>query len=185
MFSREINIKASDVPPGWSIEAADFVNKLLRRRSKERLGKGGINELKEHSWLRGIQWKDIYRKEVFTPYVPGVGDNFDKAYCNKVDVVDKLKYDYFLSKINNLKLFKKYYFNYYLDNQDICFLHDNLAYKFTNVHEEGYDMTLGRNIRNSLAVMTTHMHKSGVNNGNLSHTFNMDVSNLTLRKLKS
>jgi hypothetical protein len=27
-MSKEINIKVSDVPPGWSIEAADFINKV-------------------------------------------------------------------------------------------------------------------------------------------------------------
>lgn len=28
MFTKEINIKVTDVPQGWSIEAADFVNKV-------------------------------------------------------------------------------------------------------------------------------------------------------------
>jgi len=28
MMTKDINIKISDVPEGWSIEAADFVNKV-------------------------------------------------------------------------------------------------------------------------------------------------------------
>ena len=82
MFSKEINIKASDVPPGWSLEAADFINKLLKKKTKERLGKGGIIELKDHSWLKGIQWQDIYKKEVYTPFIPPNGENYDANYCN-------------------------------------------------------------------------------------------------------
>jgi hypothetical protein len=29
MFSKDINIKSSDIPNGWSIEAADFINKVI------------------------------------------------------------------------------------------------------------------------------------------------------------
>lgn len=28
MFSKEINIKQSDIPEGWSTEAADLINKV-------------------------------------------------------------------------------------------------------------------------------------------------------------
>ena len=29
IFSKQINLKKSDLPEGWSMEAADFINKLL------------------------------------------------------------------------------------------------------------------------------------------------------------
>lgn len=28
MFSKEINLKQSDIPEGWSVEAADLTNKV-------------------------------------------------------------------------------------------------------------------------------------------------------------
>ena len=56
--------------------------------------------MKEHAWLRGINWSDIYRKEVETPYRPREGDNFDAGYCNRIDPIEKT-YDYYLQKINN------------------------------------------------------------------------------------
>jgi len=185
MFSKEINVKASDVPPGWSLEAADFINKLLKKKSKERLGKGGIIELKDHSWLKGIQWQDIYKKEVYTPFIPPDGENYDSNYCNKVDVVDKMKYEYFLNKINNLKLFKHYYFNYYIENQEIYYEQDNVAYKFTNIHEEGSTATSGRNVHmKSFGATIINLLKSENNNLNISQSINLNNTNLTHRKLK-
>jgi hypothetical protein len=44
----------------------------LKRKPKDRLGKGGINEIKQHPWLAGIQWESIYKKEVESPFVPKV-----------------------------------------------------------------------------------------------------------------
>jgi len=35
-------IHKKDIPDGWSVEAADFANQLLKRKAIERLGWGGI-----------------------------------------------------------------------------------------------------------------------------------------------
>lgn len=77
MFSKDINLKSSDIPSGWNLEAADFINKLLKRKDRERLGKNGIHELIEHAWLKDIPWKELYNKEVNSPYVPKVKINYN------------------------------------------------------------------------------------------------------------
>jgi len=43
MMAKQTAIKKQDIPDGWSIEAADFVNKLIQRRPKARLGWGGAH----------------------------------------------------------------------------------------------------------------------------------------------
>ena len=43
MMAKQTAIKKQDIPEGWSIEAADFVNKLIQRRPKARLGWGGAH----------------------------------------------------------------------------------------------------------------------------------------------
>jgi hypothetical protein len=48
----------------------------LRRKNKERLGKNGINELKEHAWLKNIPWSELYNKELISPYIPKVFNRF-------------------------------------------------------------------------------------------------------------
>lgn len=72
ILTKEINIKVSDVPQGWSIEAADLINRLLKRRTNQRLGKNGIAEIKEHVWLKDVNWSQLYRKELASPFVPKV-----------------------------------------------------------------------------------------------------------------
>lgn len=47
---------------GWSYEALDFVNRLLRRNKESRLGFNGIEELKKHEWLKSVNWRKLGRK---------------------------------------------------------------------------------------------------------------------------
>ncbi len=56
---RQVLISKKEIPDGWSIEAADFANKLLQRKPIERLGWAGIEEIKEHPWLRYFPWNDL------------------------------------------------------------------------------------------------------------------------------
>jgi hypothetical protein len=137
MFGKEINLKSCDIPANWSLEAADFINKLLRRKSRERLGKNGVFELKDHAWLKNMQWNDLYKKELKAPYIPLEGDNFDENYCNKQEPNDKQSYDYYLHKISVENYFQNYYFDYYdVQKREAFFEIDNVNYKFVNIHEE-------------------------------------------------
>lgn len=72
ILAKEVNIKVSDVPAGWSIEAADLINRLLKRKTTVRLGKNGINEIKEHAWLKEVNWSLLYKKELESPFIPKV-----------------------------------------------------------------------------------------------------------------
>lgn len=60
VLSKQVSIKKSEIPKGWSIEAADFINKMIQRKPENRLGKTGINELKEHPWFDNFPWDDLY-----------------------------------------------------------------------------------------------------------------------------
>jgi hypothetical protein len=67
------------LPKRWSIEAADFINKvqfsitkLLIRNPLNRLGANGIEELKEHPWLRDVDWYKMSKKQIKAPYIPVV-----------------------------------------------------------------------------------------------------------------
>lgn len=72
ILSKEITIKVSEVSPGWSVEAADLINRLLKRRAIQRLGKNGIHEIKEHAWLKDFDWTKLYKKELISPFIPKV-----------------------------------------------------------------------------------------------------------------
>jgi len=44
-------VKRAEVPMGWSMEAADFINRLIQRKPLARLGVNGPDEVKNHPWL--------------------------------------------------------------------------------------------------------------------------------------
>lgn len=197
MFTKDINVKVSDVPSQWSAEAADFINKvllchnnhqLLKRKCKERLGKGSILEVKEHTWLRNVQWQEIYKKEFPAPYVPREGDNFDANYCNKQDIIDKQAYDYYLHKINSENYFNKFYMNFYdLKNKELFFELDSVQYKFTNCHDEKEEsaynkQALKSSIGSNFSTGTPRIIGNNNNATNLSMTMNLNQSQISSRR---
>lgn len=62
ILSKQAEIKPEDVPKNWSLEGADFINKMLLRNPHYRLGAGGIEEIKQHPWLRNIDWIRLQKK---------------------------------------------------------------------------------------------------------------------------
>ena len=69
MASEFVQIKKSEIK-GWSQEFVDFTNKLLEKNIDNRLGTKGINELKNHPWLKYYNWKNLYlmkEKPLFVP----------------------------------------------------------------------------------------------------------------------
>jgi hypothetical protein len=70
MFNKDVQIKKSNLPSGWSIEAADFVNKLLNRKPTNRLGFNGPSEVKNHVWLKNVDWQAIIEKRAKAPILP-------------------------------------------------------------------------------------------------------------------
>jgi len=79
ILSHQAQIKRKDIPEGWSLEAADFINKLLQRKQEERLGFNGPQEVKNHQWLRDYNWKDLFSKKLPAPFKPRKKeDNFDR-----------------------------------------------------------------------------------------------------------
>lgn len=83
ILSKQVQVKKSNIPQDWSIDAADFINKTLQRKPANRLGLRGAIEIKEHSWFKYYHWRDLYQRKMKSPFIPKKGDNFDAKYCNK------------------------------------------------------------------------------------------------------
>ena len=75
MMSKQVQLKKSQVPPGWSMDAVDFTNKLIMLRPVNRLGRNGPSELKQHAWLRDFDWKRLFTKTLNSPYKPPAVEN--------------------------------------------------------------------------------------------------------------
>lgn len=67
-MAKQTAIKKSEIPEGWSIEAADFINKLIQRRPIMRLGWGGSHELRNHSWLKDFPWHLLEKRQLESPF---------------------------------------------------------------------------------------------------------------------
>jgi protein kinase A len=77
ILSKQVQVRLSDIPPGWSIEAGDFINKLIQRKTSKRLGTQGSLEVKSHPWLSDFNWDSLYIGALPSPFIPTNQDNFD------------------------------------------------------------------------------------------------------------
>lgn len=72
ILQKQVQIKKSDIPDGWSMEAADFVNRMIQRKPNNRLGLNGPEEVKTHPWLKDFPWNKLLNREYESPFVPSV-----------------------------------------------------------------------------------------------------------------
>lgn len=78
ILARQVQIKMNEIPSGWSIEAADFTNRLLQRKPINRLGFNGPEEVKNHAWFAEVNWKKLKNKQLDSNFSPnGSEDNVD------------------------------------------------------------------------------------------------------------
>ena len=54
-------------PKKWSADSIDFASKLLIKTSDKRIGKNGIAQLLEHSWLKCLNWNNLREKKMVSP----------------------------------------------------------------------------------------------------------------------
>lgn len=115
IIAKQAQIKKGEIPQGWSIEAADFINRLLQRKPANRLGLRGAQEVKEHAWFKYYPWKELYQGQLESPFIPRTTDNFDFKYCNAPDrlgINTQERYSYIMRDENYKEVFANfYYFN--------------------------------------------------------------------------
>ena len=72
ILSRQVQIKNRDLPKGYSLEAMDFVNRLIQRKPRYRLGLDGPQQVMEHVWFKDVDWEALKDKELESPFKPYV-----------------------------------------------------------------------------------------------------------------
>ena len=111
ILTQQAHIDYDELPNGYQDEAADFINQLIQRKPKNRLGKDSIYELINHPWLEGFDWEELKKKKMKASYIPKEGDNFDKKYClqnNKMGTETQERYKEIVLDPNYNKVFKKF-----------------------------------------------------------------------------
>ena len=62
LFQDKHFIEYDELPNGYHDEAADFINQLIQRKPKNRLGRDSISEVINHPWLQGFDWEGMKQK---------------------------------------------------------------------------------------------------------------------------
>ena len=142
---KDIRLKKKDIPENYSLIFGDFINKLLKRNYRERLGSKGIQDIINHPWLEGVEWDAIEGKLVLCeniPFIPSIGDNFDNKLANKKDNMDMEHYDEYLKRINDSGYFKSFYFNFFNLKKCKSMIHEKttLSHKITSA-TDGFKST--------------------------------------------
>ena len=88
IMSKQVKISKIEIPENWSFEAADFANKLLLRKDLNRLGYNNEKLIKEHPWVKNVDWNAIKNKKINAPFLPKQNhDNYDKNYCEELEEI--------------------------------------------------------------------------------------------------
>ena len=111
---KQARLEESDIPYSWSLESADFINKLLKRKPTKRLGYHGVKEIKNHDWLKDINWNLLKKKEIIAPFIPNPNkENFDKSYCERIEDIGETtieRYQEYIESELFLEVFEGYTF---------------------------------------------------------------------------
>ena len=111
VISKQIQITGKTLPKNWSIESADFINKLIMRKPNKRLGFKGIEYIKEHPWIKYFNWKDLYCQKIKAPFIPKFTENFNNNNLNSIEKENLLTKERYIMIKNSQKFlyeFKSY-----------------------------------------------------------------------------
>lgn len=72
ILAKQVQIKKNDIPEDWTMEAADFVNRMIQRKPNNRLGLNGPEEVKAHPWLKDFPWNKLLNRDLEPPFIPSV-----------------------------------------------------------------------------------------------------------------
>ena len=114
MFSIEIQLDNDDLPDDWEdANIIDFINCLLERKKRKRLGYKNIHDVKEHPYFKDISWYQIENMTMNSPFVFDSEDNFDDSYVQQQenDSIYEGNKELYIFEVNESKLFKNFYFN--------------------------------------------------------------------------
>ena len=169
VLSKQVRIhKKNALEIGWSIQSVDFINRMIYRKPKKRLGFFGIEEIKCHNWFIGFQWDLLKDRKMKSFFIPKNGDNFDKKYCEGIEKIDsetRRRYSYYMNRDKYKDLFLGYTF---VKNE---LLYDNFGKsKISFVNRSNRDTTSSSLSSGNLLVYGNN-NVNNVNNVNINNNF--------------
>jgi hypothetical protein len=122
---------------------------LIQRKPQNRLGLRGAQEVKDHAWVKYFPWKDLYDKNLSSPFLPKSSENFDTKYCNapdKIGINTKEKYDQITMNEMSNPSFDDFLF--YYNEHDSSDPSNSKEKKFYNPHTALHNSTSIKSLSN-------------------------------------
>ena len=85
MYQKRVSGGVLQFPRGVPPLAMEMCARLLDRDPKTRIGSnGGAEEVRQHPWVAGVDWEQVYTKQITPPINPKENpDNFDPMFTKK------------------------------------------------------------------------------------------------------
>lgn len=77
---RRILTKPVPFPRNFNSFALDFISRLLEKSAPHRLGKNGVDEIKNHLFFIDIDWHQCERRELKPPIVPKISNDVSLSF---------------------------------------------------------------------------------------------------------
>ena len=189
ILTQQAHIDYDELPSGYQDEAADFINQLIQRKPKNRLGKDSISEVINHPWLRGFDWEGLKEKNLRAYYIPKEGDNFDKKYClqsNKLGTETLERYKEITLEPNYNTIFKK--FDCEKVPEELKFIEQKVKFGETtnnmnnNIYNSSNNSTASISRNNKINVYNDNKKVAANNNYIMSKQRNKSMENIISNK---
>ena len=100
----------------YSSTSIDFLNKLILTNPKQRIGYEDINEMKNHFWFNDIDWNNLEKKQIKSPFHFEKNSN-NSSKCSEFKLSKKLIQTY--RKTSKTTIFKELINNFDYTNKSI------------------------------------------------------------------
>ena len=170
IIAKQAKIKKEELPKGWGVLAAEFINSLLQRKPNKRLGYKNIEEIKEHPWMKDINWELLAKKELKAPFLPYTDkENFDKEYCEGEEKIGEKTLERY-EEYTQSECFEGLFDNYtYLDfgkvtNYQKIYGNVNEETKYNNKIYNNTNYNVNRKLLNEENFKTISLNKDTTSN---------------------
>lgn len=144
------------------------------------MGLKGIQEAKEHPWLKTYPWKEHYEKKIESPFFPKHKDNFDSKYCEMIEKIGldtKERYEAYMNDDEFPNVFRKFT---YMNIDELTEKKEKAHYARIDRKEYSKSATGNFSVANTNNNLVINKIKSsGVLNNNKTSQFYKKESNVT------
>ena len=190
IISKQAKLKIEEIPDDWSEKSMDFINKLLQRKPVKRLGYNGVEEIKNHPWMKDIDWDLLFTKKIKAPFIPSANkENFDKRYCEGEDNVGEEtveRYELYLQS----DLYEGVFVNYtYVNMNYISKFDQKQKYRISSAQDSQTKMLLYNNsenkIKNKTNIKNNYKPIENNNNNNNEQELNKNKNPISERNVNN